>query len=80
VYAEIKKRTKDALLRLIEREREGELVDRALIKNILGIFIEVGLMGVGGVRGNMWDVLVDAVLMHAQVLEAANSMSRNKVN
>lgn len=42
VYAEIKKRTKDALLRLIEREREGELVDRALIKNILGIFIEVG--------------------------------------
>jgi hypothetical protein len=80
VYAEIKKRTKDALLRLIEREREGELVDRALIKNILGIFIEVGLMGVGGMRGNMWDVLVDAVLMHAQVLEAANSMSRNKVN
>lgn len=29
-------------MRLIEREREGELVDRALIKNILGIFIEVG--------------------------------------
>lgn len=45
VYVEIKKKTKDALLRLIEREREGELVDRALIKNILGIFIEVGMGG-----------------------------------
>lgn len=30
-----------SLLKLVEREREGELVDRALIKNILGIFIEV---------------------------------------
>lgn len=43
VYVEVKKRAKDALLRLVEREREGELVDRALIKNILGIFIEVGM-------------------------------------
>ena len=41
VYVKIKAKTKDALLRLIEREREGELVDRALIKNILGVFIEV---------------------------------------
>jgi len=42
VYYKIRGKTKDALMRLIEREREGELVDRALIKNILGIFIEVG--------------------------------------
>ena len=48
VYVEIKKKTKDALLRLIEREREGELVDRALIKNILGIFIEVCVCVWGG--------------------------------
>eukprot|EP00967_Tisochrysis_lutea_P112359 scaffold177355_cov20-Tisochrysis_lutea.AAC.1 len=40
VYVKIRGKTKDALMRLIEREREGELVDRALIKNILGIFIE----------------------------------------
>jgi hypothetical protein len=41
VYQEIKKKGKDAVLKLIEREREGELIDRALVKNILGIFIEV---------------------------------------
>ncbi|GAX74529.1 hypothetical protein CEUSTIGMA_g1978.t1 [Chlamydomonas eustigma] len=45
VYEEIKKQAKDAILRLIEREREGELIDRTLIKNILSIFIEVGTGG-----------------------------------
>lgn len=42
VYVDVKRRAKDAVLRLIEREREGELIDRALVKNILDIFIEVG--------------------------------------
>lgn len=41
VYKEINMKTCASLLKLVEREREGELVDRALIKNILGIFIEV---------------------------------------
>jgi hypothetical protein len=41
VYQAITKKAKDAVLKLIEREREGELIDRALVKNILGIFIEV---------------------------------------
>lgn len=45
VYVEVKKRAKDAVLKLIEREREGELIDRALVKNILDIFIEVGMGG-----------------------------------
>ena len=42
VYIEVKSRARQAVLRLVEREREGELVDRALAKNILDIFIEVG--------------------------------------
>lgn len=41
VYAEVKRPAKDAVLRLIEREREGELIDKTLVKNILDIFIEV---------------------------------------
>lgn len=45
VYVEVKRRAKDAVLRSIEREREGELIDRALVKNILDIFIEVGMGG-----------------------------------
>lgn len=45
VYEEIKRRANDAVLRLTEKEREGELIDRTLVKNILGIFIEVGMGG-----------------------------------
>lgn len=43
VYDKIKERTKDAVLALVEREREGELIDRPLVKNILGIYLEVGM-------------------------------------
>ena len=41
VYEEIKQKAKEAVLQLIEKEREGELVDKTLLKNILSIFIEV---------------------------------------
>ena len=40
---EIKERAKDAVLAMIEREREGEQIDRALLKNVLDIFIAVGM-------------------------------------
>ena len=36
---------KTAALALIEKERDGELIDRTLLKNILAIFIEVGMGG-----------------------------------
>ena len=41
MYAELKTKTRDAILALVEKERTGEQVDRALLKNVLGIFIEV---------------------------------------
>ena len=41
VYVDVKRKAKDAVLKLIEREREGELIDKTLVKNILDIFIEV---------------------------------------
>lgn len=60
VYADVKKRAKDAVLKLIEREREGELIDRALVKNILDIFMEVGRQRrrgwAGGCGGFGWGV------------------------
>lgn len=43
VYGEIKRDAKDAVLQLIEKEREGELIDGTMVKNILNIFIEVGM-------------------------------------
>ena len=51
VYVEIKKKAKDAVLMMVEKEREGELIDRSLVKNILGIYIEVGRGCAGAVRG-----------------------------
>ena len=43
VYNEIKKRTKDAILVIIDQEREGEQVDRALLKNVLEVYISLGM-------------------------------------
>lgn len=45
VYKEVKGKAREAILQLVEKEREGEQVDRALLKNVLGIFIEVGMGG-----------------------------------
>lgn len=39
---EVKKKAKDAMLAAIEQERDGDQIDRSLLKNVLGIFIEVG--------------------------------------
>lgn len=45
IYIEIKKKSKDAVLKLIEQERDGEQIDRALVGHVLGIFQEMGLGG-----------------------------------
>ncbi|KAF8035286.1 hypothetical protein BT93_C1342 [Corymbia citriodora subsp. variegata] len=42
VYQELKVKVRDAVISLIDREREGEQIDRALLKNILDIFVEIG--------------------------------------
>ncbi|KMT20271.1 hypothetical protein BVRB_1g002750 [Beta vulgaris subsp. vulgaris] len=43
VYQEISGKAKDAVLALIYVEREGGQIDRALLKNVLGIFVEIGM-------------------------------------
>jgi len=43
VYAVLKGRARQAVLDLIHREREGESIDRTLIKNILDIYITMGM-------------------------------------
>ena len=39
----LQSKAKDAILALIEKERDGQQIDRAMLKNVLGIFIEVGM-------------------------------------
>ena len=41
VYQDIKARARAAILANMEREREGDQIDRALLKNTLEIFQEV---------------------------------------
>jgi cullin 1 len=43
VYQEIKNNVRDAVITLIDREREGEQINRVLLKSVLGIFVEIGM-------------------------------------
>ncbi|XP_015159470.1 cullin-1-like [Solanum tuberosum] len=42
VYKELSSKAINAVIMLIDKEREGEQIDRALLKNVLGIFAEIG--------------------------------------
>ncbi|GLU07428.1 hypothetical protein SLE2022_243880 [Rubroshorea leprosula] len=43
VYNEIKDKVRDAVIILIDKEREGEQIDWALLKNVLDIFVKIGM-------------------------------------
>ncbi|PKA57659.1 Cullin-1 [Apostasia shenzhenica] len=43
VYDQMNEKLRDAVINLIDKEREGEQIDRALLKNVLDIFVEIGL-------------------------------------
>ncbi|KAL4272849.1 hypothetical protein GQ457_13G026730 [Hibiscus cannabinus] len=42
LFGEFSDQTRDAVLSLIDREREGEDIDRVLVKNIVSIYVDVG--------------------------------------
>nr|AHF49537.1 cullin 1-like protein P [Petunia integrifolia subsp. inflata] len=42
VYQEVKGKATDAVIALIDQEREGEQIDRALLRNVINLFIEMG--------------------------------------
>ncbi|KAB1214022.1 Cullin-1 [Morella rubra] len=43
VYQELNGKVRDAVISLIDQEREGEQIDQALLKNVLDIFVEIGM-------------------------------------
>ncbi|KAF4349279.1 hypothetical protein F8388_007093 [Cannabis sativa] len=43
VYREVNSKARDAVVALIDKEREGEQIDRALLKNVIDIFVEIGM-------------------------------------
>ena len=52
VYGEMKDKARLAILQLIDKEREGDQIDRALLKNVLDIFIEVGMNTMDAYEGD----------------------------
>ncbi|KAI3931667.1 hypothetical protein MKX01_025082 [Papaver californicum] len=42
VYEKMKVKVKDAVIALINREREGNEIDRSLVKDVVEIFVEIG--------------------------------------
>ncbi|KAK2364638.1 cullin-1 [Trifolium repens] len=43
VYMEVRANARKAVIDLIDKEREGEQIDRSLLKNVLDIFVEIGM-------------------------------------
>ncbi|KAM1058102.1 hypothetical protein EV2_032221 [Malus domestica] len=43
VYREVNANARIAVIGLIDKEREGEQIDRALLKNVVDIFVEIGM-------------------------------------
>ncbi|WCJ26040.1 cullin 1 [Euphorbia peplus] len=43
VYQDVKGKATDIAIVLIDKEREGEQINRAVLKNVLGIYVEIGM-------------------------------------
>ncbi|KAF1887345.1 hypothetical protein Lal_00040947 [Lupinus albus] len=59
VYKELKWKVRDAVISLIDQEREGEQIDRALLKNILDIFVEIGMGQMDHYETDFEDVMLE---------------------
>ena len=64
VYAESRAAVTDAVLTLVERERDGEQIDRALAKDVLGIFIEMGMGGMEAYESDFEAKLLERTAAH----------------
>ena len=70
VYEEMKPTMKNAVLSLVLKERDGEQVDRQLVKTVLEIFVEIGL-------GNMHSYQDD---FEKYLLEETSNYYKNKAS
>ncbi|KAM3328331.1 hypothetical protein P3S68_033023 [Capsicum galapagoense] len=58
VYKELNSKARDAVIVLIDQEREGEQIDRALLKNVLDIFVEIGMGEMGYYENDFEDAML----------------------
>ncbi|CAL1397224.1 unnamed protein product [Linum trigynum] len=70
VYQEFSGEVRDAVIFLIDQEREGEQIDRALLKNVVDIFVEIG-MG----RMDCYDNDLEAAMLKATAVYYSHKAS-----
>ena len=71
VYERVKRPARDALLAAVAAERAGEGVNRPLLKNVLSIFIEVGMGSMDCYQRDFEASLVEATKEHYARVAAA---------
>jgi cullin 1 len=71
VFEKVKAPARDAVLAAVDAERAGGQVDRPLLKNVLSIFIEVGMGGMDAYEKDFEAALLDATAAHYRRQAAA---------
>jgi len=66
VYSAMKVQARDAVLRLIEREQEGEDVNHTLIKSVVSMFVEVGLGSMDCYTQDLEELMLEATVEYYQ--------------
>ena len=64
VYEEMKPTMKNAVLSLVLKEREGEQIDRQLVKTVLEIFVEIGLGNMNSYEEDFQKYLLEETSVH----------------
>lgn len=71
IYTPLKEEARKAVLLLIHREREGESIDRALVKSVLDIFITMGMSTMDCYEQDFETAMLEATSEYYRVKAAA---------
>ena len=64
VYDKFKVRARDAVLKMVHAEREGEVVDRMLVRSFIDIYVKVGMNNTDVYREDFENALLEATTLH----------------
>ncbi|KAH9738164.1 Cullin-1 [Citrus sinensis] len=59
VYKDLKRDVRDTVIALIDEEREGEKIDRALVKKAVDIFVGIGILDMDFYRQDFEEQMID---------------------
>lgn len=59
VYKDLKRDVRDTVIALIDGEREGEKIDRALVKKVVDIFVRIGILDLDFYQQDFEEQMID---------------------